>query len=145
MINVTAAVEINRPIDQVFAYVSNVENWPQWEANFKEAHRASGTGNGVGTTYECMMMVPGQKVRATLKITEYEANRKISFEADKPTMAKPKGSATFESTGTGTRITFLPRPEFSGPFKLLEPLFARLIKTQNEANMNRLKSVLESS
>jgi uncharacterized membrane protein len=36
MIRVEESVEISRPVEEVFSYTSNPENFPQWAATVKE-------------------------------------------------------------------------------------------------------------
>src|SRR6266568_7699086 len=66
--NVEASTVIDRPLTEVFGYVSDFENHPKWERNF-QAVRLLSAGDGVGTTYECVFKLPGQRVTATLEIT----------------------------------------------------------------------------
>ncbi len=144
MINVSVSTIIARPIADVFAFATNFENNPKWETNFQDVKRTSSGPIGVGTTFQCVLKVPGQRVESRFVITEFEPNRKISFDADKPAQAKPKGSMLFESVEGGTKVTSLPRPEFGGFFKLLEPLMAGYIKKQNTEHLANLKRLLEA-
>jgi len=142
--NIEISTIINRPIADVFAFASNLENNPKWETNFVEVKRTSAQATGVGTTYQCLLQVPGQRTASTFVITEYEPNHKISFKGDRPTSAKPVGSILFESVGTDTKVTALPHPEFGGIFKLLEPVMSGMIRKQNEAHLANLKRILEA-
>jgi len=102
------------------------------------------TPNGVGSIYQCELKLPGQSAKSKFEITEYEVNKKIAFEGEAAGPAKPKGSFLFESVPGGTKITLLPRPEFRGFFKLLEPMMAGYIRKQNEEHIGNLKRLLES-
>lgn len=144
MINVQATTVINRPVEDVFAFVSNFENHPKWEMNFQKVKLLKSTPSGVGTTYECDLKLPGQSAKSKFAITEYEANKKIAFEGEAAGPAKPKGSFLFESAPGGTKLTLLPRPEFRGFFKLLEPMMAGYVRKQNEEHLANLKRLLES-
>ena len=143
MLNVEVSTVINRPIAEVFAFVANFENHPQWEKNFQEVKRLTLSPTGVGTTYRCVLKLPGQTATSKFEITEYEANKKIAFEGEAAGPAKPKGSFLFEPVAGGTKITLLPRPEFSGIFKLLEPMMSGYVRKQNEEHLTNLKRLLE--
>jgi uncharacterized protein YndB with AHSA1/START domain len=145
MINVDASTVIKRPVAEVFAFVANFENQPKWAMNFLEAKQTSVGPIGVGTTFRCVMKVPGQKAVSQLVITEFEPNRKIAFRGDQPAQAKPVGSMLFESVEGGTKVSSLPRPEMGGIFKLLEPLMAGMIRKSNEKHLQNLKRLLESA
>jgi uncharacterized membrane protein len=144
MINVEASTVINRPVAEVFDFVANFENHPKWEMNFQKVKLLNSTPTGVGTTYQCELKLPGQSATSKFEITEYEANKKIAFEGEAAGPAKPKGSFLFQSVTGGTKLTLLPRPEFRGFFKLLEPMMAGYIRKQNEEHLSNLKRLLEA-
>ncbi len=144
-VDIEASTVINRAVGDVFRYVSNFENHPTWEKNFQQVRRLSATDSGVGTTYECVFKVPGQRVKATLEITGYEPDRRIAFRADKPAMAKPVGEILFAPEGDSTRVTLRPRPELAGPMKLMAPLMAGYVRRQNAHHLRLLKDQLEAS
>jgi uncharacterized membrane protein len=143
MINVEVSTSINRPIADVFAYVANFENHPKWETDFQEVKLLKSMPGGVGTTYQCVLKFPGQTATSKFEITEYAANQKIAFVGEPAGPAIPKGSFLFEPTGNETKITSLPRPEFRGFFKLLEPMMAGYIRKNNTTHLSNLKRLLE--
>jgi len=144
MINVEVSTVINCPVADVFAFVANFENHPKWEMNFQKVKLLTSTPTGVGTTYQCDLKLPGQSATSKFEITQYEANKNIAFEGEAAGPAKPNGSFLFESVAGGTKITLLPRPEFRGLFKLLEPMMAGYIRKQNEEHLINLKKLLET-
>ena len=144
MIDVEASTVINRPVEAVFAFVADLENNPKWETNFVEVKRVSPEPLGVGTVYQCVLRVPGQRVTSRIEITEFTPNQRISFRGDRPASAKPVGSITFEPLGSGTKVTTLPRPEMRGVFKLLEPMMAGYIRRSNAKHLQNLKTLLET-
>jgi uncharacterized protein YndB with AHSA1/START domain len=144
MIDVNVHTIINRPVEDVFAFVANFENHPKWEMNFEAVKLLTSTATGVGTTYECKLKLPGQSAISKFEITEYEPNKKIAFKGEAAGPATPKGSFLLEPVASGTKLTLLPRPEFRGFFKLLEPLMAGYIRKQNEEHLGNLQRLLES-
>src|SRR6476659_8498592 len=139
MIRVEVSTVINRPIDEVFAFVANFENHPKWETNFQKVKLLTSSPTGVGTTYQCELKLPGQSATSKFEITEYEVNKKIAFEGEAAGPAKPKGSFLVESVAGGTKLTLVPRPEFRGLFKLLKPMMAGYVRKQNEEHLGNLK------
>jgi len=144
MINVEESIVINRPIEEVFGFVANFENHPKWESNFQKVKLLTSTPTGVGTIYQCELKLPGQTATLKFEITEYEVNKKIAFEAEAAGPAKPNGSFLFEPAAGGTKITLVPRPEFRGLFKLLEPMMAGYVRKQNQEHLIKLKQILEA-
>ena len=98
--------------------------------------------HGIGTTYQCKLNIPGQS--AKFEITEYESNKKLAFKGEVARFVIFKGSFQFDSVAGATKVTLLPRPEFKGPLKLLEPMMAGFIRKQDEQVLINLKRVLET-
>ena len=144
MINVQVTTVINRPVEEVFAFVANFENHPKWETDFQEVKRLSSGPVGLGTAYQCLLKLPGQTASSKFEITEFAPNQKIAFQGEPAGPAKPKGSFLFESVTGGTKITSMPQPEFSGFFRLLEGLMGGYIRKNNIAHLGNLKRLLEA-
>jgi uncharacterized membrane protein len=144
MINVQESIVINRPIEDVFAFVANFENHPQWESNFQKVKLITSTPSGVGTKYQCDLRLRGQTVTSMFEITEYALNKKIAFVSEPAGPAKANGSFLFEAVPGGTKITLVPRPEFRGLFKLMEPMMAGYVRKQNQDHLKKLKNILET-
>ena len=144
MIDVEASVVVDRPLDEVFAYVADLTNNPAWEGNFVAVEQATPGPVGVGTVFNCQLKVPGQRVTSRIELTAFEPGRRIAFRGDQPASAKPVGSITFEAVPGGTKVTTLPRPEMGGLLKLLEPLMAGYVRRSNAKHLAALKALLEA-
>ena len=75
MFQVETSTVINRPVEEVFAVLSNVENNPKWVSIFQEATKTSPGPIGVGTTWHIMLKALGQRIEGDVEVVEYEANR----------------------------------------------------------------------
>jgi uncharacterized protein YndB with AHSA1/START domain len=144
MIDVQSSVVIERPVDEVFAYVADLTNNPAWEGNFTQVERTTEGPIGVGTVFTCQLRVPGRRVTSRIELTGFEPGQRIAFRGNQPASAKPVGSITFEPVDGGTRVTTLPRPEFAGPLRLLEPLMAGYVRRSNAKHLAALKALLEA-
>ena len=51
MIRIEASAVVNRPIEEVFAFVSDMANATQWSAEVVEAKKTSEGPVGAGTTF----------------------------------------------------------------------------------------------
>ena len=120
MINVQVSIVINRPLEEVFSFLSNLENNMKWRSGMIKAEKVSEGPIGVGTTYRMINNFFGRQVEGEAVVTEYELNRKYS------TMNKSglpiKTQRMFEPVEGGTRVTFSVETEVGGFFKLVEPL-----------------------
>jgi uncharacterized membrane protein len=142
MINVQHSVVINRPVEEVFDFVSNVENIVRWQTGALECSPISQGPSVVGAKSRYVREVLGNRVEAITEVTEYDPNRKIGFKTDVPLPIE--GSYSFEIVEGGARFTFALQAEPTGMFKLAEGMITRTVQKQIEDDCNKLKDVLES-
>ncbi|UCC52717.1 MAG: SRPBCC family protein, partial [Anaerolineaceae bacterium] len=77
MTKVEINIHINRPPDQVFAYISNPENNPQWQGGMRKATITSTGPLGVGSTYVQVASFLGRRIESHFEIVEYEPGHLI--------------------------------------------------------------------
>ena len=143
MITFETSIEIRRPVEIVFAFVSDSRNEPQWEATVKEVRVTPDGPSAVGTQVTKVGSFLGVKVEATNEITVLEPNRSLGFKGSAGP-ASLEGIFRFEAVGGGTRLSGTFQIEPGGLFKVAGPLFASQAKKQMEADLQRLKEVLEA-
>ena len=137
------SIVINRPLEEVFALLSNAENDLKWQSGTIEAKKTSDGPIGVGTTWRTVSRFLGRRIESESEITEYELNRKFAFK----TKSGPipfEGWMTCERVEGGTRINTKFEAEIGGFFKLAEPLVASMGKRQIEADFANLKDLMEA-
>jgi len=66
---------INRPLEEVFAFLSNPENGPKWSSGSSDVTITSARPIGVGTTYRSVRTFLGRRIESELEVTAYEPNR----------------------------------------------------------------------
>lgn len=143
MIRIEHSVVINRPIEEVFAFVTDIDKMSQWALELREAKKTSEGPVGVGTTFSGVVQLLGRRMENNHEVTEYEPNRKYSFKTTSGPVPM-EAESTFESVAGGTRVTILAEAEPGGFFKLAEPIFARTAQRQYETNLATLKDLLEA-
>ncbi len=134
---------INRPPDEVFAYISNFENNPKWQSGMQEARFTSEGSLRVGSTYTQVAKFLGRRIQSTFEILEYEPERMV-----KATTTSGSFPITFtrmvEPAEGGTQVTAIIEGDASGFFKLAEPLLARMVQRSVDADYANLKHILET-
>lgn len=81
----TLDVDIDAPVEEVFAYVSDLTRHPEWADQKMEVEHVGGPENGIGATFhthvEIDMPVGHGKDDATVVVREVEAPRHLAYEA----------------------------------------------------------------
>jgi len=144
MAQVEISTTIKRPVEDVWAVISNVENNPKWSSAALEAKQTSPGPIGVGTTARFVGKFLGRRIESDSVVTEFEANRKYSFES-KSGPFPIKGSNTVEQIEGGTRVTATFDVEPGGFFKLAEPLAISMAKRQLQGDLDTLKDLMEAN
>jgi uncharacterized protein YndB with AHSA1/START domain len=143
MIGIESTVVINRPVEDVFAFVSDQTNEPKWHTDVLEVHRASGDPIGPGSTSVWVIKLMGRK-EFTMEVTGFEQNRRVELTTRKGVM-KPTLTYRFEPADGGTRFTRRVDVQPDGLFRIMEPMMRGMVQKGNDRFVQNLKGVLERS
>jgi uncharacterized membrane protein len=134
-------VTINRPVDEVFAFVADGRNAKLWRSGVLDVDLVS--GDGAGARYSQGVRGPGgRRIAADYQITQFEPNSRIAFRATAGPV-RPEGSFTFEGMGTGTILTFALHTELSGWKRLVMGGAVQSTMNAEMGALDRLKDLLE--
>ena len=135
-------VTICRPAEEVFTFIADGLNGPKWRPGITDIALLSGFG--VGATYKQGVKGPGgRRIAADYRVTEYEPNRRLAFEAIAGPV-RPAGEWVLEELADGTRLTFSLNAELGGIKKLLMGGAVQKTMDAEVAATERLKELLES-
>jgi uncharacterized membrane protein len=132
---------VNRPVEEVFAFLSDFENNLKWRASQVEVEKTSSGPIGVGTTYRLVNNVLGRRVELGATVVEYEPPWRFVSMDEGPIPVRAQ--RLFESVGGGTRVSLKIEADLSGFLKVAEPLLAPILKRRIEADSNQAKRFLE--
>jgi uncharacterized membrane protein len=142
MFTVETSITINRPVEHVFAFLSNFENQPKWDVSMIEVKKTSPEAIGVGTTWRVVPKALGRRIEGQAEVIEYELNRKITEKSKSPfPVTVPM---TFERVDGGTRVNVRFDAEPGGFFKLAEPLIMDKAKRVLAHDLAKLKGLMEA-
>jgi uncharacterized membrane protein len=143
MAKIEGSIEIKRPVDQVFAYVTDMKNLSNWVPEMQEIQHTSPGPMGIGTTMKGVYKMMGQRMAWTAKVTDYEPNKKWGESISSGSMLSEE-LLTFDPVAGGTKFTLVYDMKVGGFLKLLEPLMASTMRQQTKANLARLKDLLQA-
>jgi uncharacterized protein YndB with AHSA1/START domain len=136
-------IEIERPVEEVFEFVSDATNDPQWCSRVISIDQTEGDGPGPGARYDC-------KHRPTIAPPII---RTISVEAWRPPellrwrQEDSNGvfsiTYTLEPTATGTRLTQSDEIDWKIP-RVAHPFAKRTVRKHMRQQSGELKRLLES-
>ena len=141
MMKFEISVHVNRPVAEVFQYLNDPTKMAEWNATIEEA-TASETPIKVGTRIRARGRWLGRKIESTVEVVEYEPNKRVVNRSDEP--FSWKAINTFQAENGGTRLVSACEGESRGFLKLSEPIFARIVKNQLQAQFETAKELLEA-
>ena len=138
MLEFKNTIHIDRPVGEVFAYLSDFENIPKWNYYVLEVRQLSENPIGVGTTYHQIRKTDEQDFR----IIEFEPNHTVAVKTLPQSSPDLEMRFTLYEEGGTTRI----RDEWkldTGTPAILERLVRRRVKSAVAENLAKLKELLE--
>ena len=146
MITTRVTVQIDRPVEEVFAFVVNPANFTRWAgALVKESRQTSPGPVGVGTTFRQVNMLLGRRFVSELRVVTFEPHRLFEYETTSGPI-RFAGHYTFAPVrdGESTKFTSVDDSEPSGFLRFIQPLLQVFAQRQITINLARLKTAVES-
>ena len=141
MVKFEISTHINRPVADVFKYMSDPTKLPEWNSIVEEA-TPSETPVRLGTKIQTRARFLGRKIDSPTLVSEYELNKRYTNKSEKPFPLTITN--TFEAEGGGTKLTAQFEGDAGGFFKIGEPILARISKKQFQAQLDTAKELLEA-
>jgi hypothetical protein len=142
--NASASIIIHRPTGEVFDYVMEVSHDAEWRSGVVEAAFTSDGPPGVGTTGFDRIEANGREMVATWTVFAYDPGVFARWELDTGPI-QGSGGYVCESVSEGTRFTLEAQVKPTGWYRLLGPIFGRIGRRQNLADVRTLKEILETT
>jgi uncharacterized protein YndB with AHSA1/START domain len=136
-------VRIDRPVEEVFSYVSNPLNLPHWNSAVEAVQKTSIGPNGIASTYSMERALPTGPAVNELEVVTSEQPREFAIR----TIAGPTPFVYrywFSTESGETVVTLDAEVELPGATSFLGPLAGRLVEKGVNANLATLKQILEA-
>lgn len=142
MVTFSHSITINRPLKEVWAFVSDISNHPKFGPQVS-AEWTSAEPHGAGSTTRSSSRFLGRTIESTGQVTIWEPPRRFAS-SEATGSINSRSEWTFDAQDGGTLLTFSGEAEIGGFFKIAESLVARQIDRQVSTDLGALKLILEA-
>jgi uncharacterized protein YndB with AHSA1/START domain len=142
-----ATTVIDRPIEEVFAFLADGENDPKFSPRVQQITKATDGPTAVGTVYRSTVKDAGMTTKREFKITEFVPDQKIRWaEQSKNLVTAAEGGYDFEAAAAGkTKLRIYNVLEGHGFGKLLAGFALSAARKDAPNFADRIKKAVEAS
>ncbi len=142
MITKETSINIDRPIEQVFAVLVDSKNQPKWDTGLLEARLVPDGPVRVGTRITELRKFMGRTAENTGEVIEFEPNARITRKTvDGPLTVV--GTITFGATTEGTKVSWRWDLQSKGLFTLVGSMIGNAMNKGAQNCLRSLKQLLE--
>ncbi len=139
MLEYELSIYIDRPVEEVFEYVTNPKNIPQWATYIQQASQTPAGPIGVGS--QIKHVIRGREV--TWEVTAYEPNTTCKYEADYWYASNAEVIFRVQASKGGTTFIVHDKGERKGFMRLLGPVLGWNDRRVRLQQMATIKEILE--
>ncbi|MCU7820760.1 SRPBCC family protein [Kitasatospora sp. DSM 101779] len=141
-----ATVEIDRPVDQVFAYLADGRHDPEFSPRVQRITKSPDGPTAVGTVFRSTVKDAGMKTAREFRITRLEAPSTVRWAEQSKNLITAEGGYDLEALPDGrTRVRIFNELEGHGLGKLLLGPALHAARKDAPAFGERIKSAVEHS
>ena len=142
MIRLEREVDVNRPPEAVFDYLSDIGHLPAWQPGIQLAEQTTPGAVGQGTQFRMIVRGPTGPIEASGEIVEFERPRRIGLQG----LSGPvdlNGSLDFEPSDSGTRLRITASIEPKGMLRFMEAMIKGTVERDLPGTLESLRDHLE--
>jgi uncharacterized protein YndB with AHSA1/START domain len=143
MSRVTNSMIIGRPVQDVFAVLTDVEQTGKWFPGNVEEHWTSPPPHGVGSTRHAVVTMFRRRTENDAVTTEYDPPHRAAMRGTTPN-APFDAILTFAPDGDGTRVEVVTDLHLGGWTRLFGPVVAAMYGRLWARGLKNLKRMMES-
>lgn len=142
MIRVKHSIIVDRPLPEVFEYLTTPEKTPEWQEAVIESTIITEGPIGSDTKVRVTRRFMGKSITLILDTTEFVPNERFSFRTESG-LVSLEGTVVVEPKGVGTAVTFTMSGDPGSVFSLAGPFIQQIVRKETVDNANLLKIILE--
>ena len=142
MIQHEVTIHLDKPVEQVFAFLMDTSKLSTWQSNLIKSEQLSAGPLRTGSRFREVRRINNKETEIQGEITALEPNK--HFETKTATKPQAMVSYSLDPEQGGTRLKYKFVLITSGLMRLLEPMIASSIKKDTESDFETLKRILEN-
>ncbi len=143
MIEVTSKITIDRPAEEVFAFLADAENNPTWQHGMQRCQWTSTPPIRDGSTYTQQARMLGKTITSTFEVIDFAPGRRITIRTIESTFPI-EVTRSVEPAGAGACVAHAHiTGDPSGVFKLTAPILRKMVQRSVQDDYRRLQEHLE--
>ena len=138
----TEHIEVARPVNEVFAYISDFSTTEEWDSTATRADKLTPGPVAVGTRFAVTCAAPIGSIDLEYEVTDLQPDREIEL-TGKSRFFDICDRITFTPTDKGTRIDYRAEFMFPAPLKGLARSFDSGLQRMGKHSMEGMRAALE--
>lgn len=145
MVRVEQHVLIGRSSADVFAHITRVEAFPEWQsgAGITRVERAGDGPIGPGSRFRMDRVTRGNVGRIECVVTAFEPGRRFAFHSEDSDGFSADVDTLLVPEGPGTRLVWRFAMTTPGFYRFLSPVITSEVRKAAAADLGTLKRLLE--
>ncbi len=144
-VDVATEIMIERPLEVVAAYAADPTNAPCWYENIRSVEWRSAPSVAVGSRIAFVASFLGRRLAYTYEIVELVPDERLVMRTAEGPFPMETTYVWSSAEDGRTRMTLGNRGEPAGFSKIVAPFMATAMRRANRKDLERLRSILESS
>ena len=142
-VDVVTEVEIECPRDEVAAFAADPANATAWYKNIKSVDWETAPPLVVGSKLRFRAQFLGRTLDYTYEVQEFERGRRFVMATAQGPFPMTTTYTWEDASGGATKMTLRNRGEPAGFAAVTAPVMKRAMRKANEADLRRLRELLE--
>lgn len=134
---------IQRPVQDVYDYVTTLEDWPSWRNDVVEGRMLTDGPLQVGSQARGVGLLLGRRITIDVEITALQPAAEFGYRPIAGPL-RTNNLYTFKAQDDGTLVILTDEIRMRGFARVLEPLMPALVRSGYRKNLEGLKAVLEA-
>lgn len=144
MIETTTTIDVAQPAREVFEYVADMSNNPEWQQGMRSCSWTTDPPIAVGSRYDQLASFMGKIVTSRFEVTEFVRGECIRIVTYESTFGLDITRRVEPIDDSSCRVTAIVRGEQSGMFKLFGPLLSKMVGASVRRDYAALRQILEA-